>query len=73
MPGVNKVPDGSPESAESTESTLHWQYFNRDDSPTVDMRAFSAPRARRGSGEVKARIKRAVESVLGPEASGSKA
>ncbi|MDP9208908.1 MAG: hypothetical protein M3O65_10520 [Actinomycetota bacterium] len=55
------------------ESTTHWQYFGRDGSSTGDMRAFSAPRSRRKPGEVKVRIKRAIDSVLGPESAGSSA
>lgn len=55
------------------ESTTHWQYFGRDDAATGDMRAFSAPRGHRKPGEVKARIKQAIDSVLGPEGAGSSA
>ncbi len=59
--------DGVPE-----EST-HWQYFGRDQSATGDMRAFSVPGNRRKPGELKARIKKAIDSVIGPEGAGSNA
>ncbi|MGQ0481161.1 MAG: hypothetical protein ACT4O0_09055 [Pseudonocardia sp.] len=53
------------------EVTTHWQYFGRDDSATVDLRAFSiergGPAEEHRPDRIRARIKKAIDSVLGPE------